>query len=260
MNKHGVTPWLLHFGAKPNASLRLFCLPFAGGAASMYRSWADQFPDHIELVGVQLPGRENRLIDPPIDSINALVAEIATEIQPYLDKPYAIYGHSMGALVNFELSRQLRRMGAPMPTQLFVSAYRAPHLPNRHEKIHQLPTPQFLTKIRELNGTPEGILQNQELVGLILPMLRADFQIHESYVYQEEPPLAVPLLACGGIDDSRITLAEVRAWEQHTNCHFRFQKFAGDHFFIKSQQRAFCALLVSAMSHRELNVYEHAKN
>ena len=244
------SPWLLQFGKKPQAKMRLFCLPFAGGAASFYRGWSDQFPAEIELIGVQYPGRENRLFEEPIGSVAGIVDEVVGAIRPFLSKPYAIYGHSMGALVSFELTRQLRRLNLSLPQQLFVSAYRSPHLPNNNDRIHQLPTPQFLNKIRDLNGTPEEVFQNRELLSLILPMLRADFQAHETHVYVEEPPLPVPIMAFAGETDTRFSLAEIEAWQQQTSTAFHFQTFAGGHFFVKPQQEAFCETLIAALRNK----------
>lgn len=233
-NQVSLTPWLLPFSNRKRARVKIFCFPYAGGSASMYRSWSDALADTVEVLGIQLPGRENRLFERPIDTMQAIVKQVALNMQPVLDKPYMIYGHSMGALVGFELARYLQRTASVVPSHLILSSYRAPHLPNRHACIHQLETSQFLGEVEKLNGAAPVVFQDQELMQLALPMLRADFKLHETYTYVPGIPLACPMTVLGGVSDSRVSEEELRSWEQHTRGSFSLHMLNGGHFFTKT--------------------------
>lgn len=210
----------------------MFCFPYAGGGASVYRGWGASLPNDLEVCPVQIPGRESRLREPAFTNLKVMVPAVADALAPYLDLPFVFFGHSMGAEISFELARELRRRGRPQPLHLFVSGRRAPHLPAREEPIHALPDPEFLAKIRELNGTPEEVLQHEELMKLLLPILRADFSVNETYEYTEEEPLQAGISAFGGIGDKDVLREDVEAWRQHTRGRFRARMFPGDHFFI----------------------------
>jgi medium-chain acyl-[acyl-carrier-protein] hydrolase len=212
--------------------MRMFCFPYAGGGASIYRGWGASLPHDLEVCPVQLPGRESRLREPSFPDLESMVPAVTDALAPYLDLPFVLFGHSMGAAISFTLARELRRRGGPQPLHLFVSGRRAPHLPAREEPIHQLPDPEFTAKLRELNGTPEEVLQHEELMKLLLPLLRADFGVNETYEYTEEAPLAAGISAFGGIGDQDVLREDVEAWRQHTTGRFRARMFPGDHFFI----------------------------
>src|SRR5438552_2333015 len=152
--------WVLRPRPDPRARLRLFCFPYAGGGASQFRTWAEGLPPEVELCPVQLPGREGRLRETPFTRIAPLVAALVTALRGYLDTPYAFFGHSLGALVGFELARALRRTGGPGPRGLLVSAYRAPDLPDPDPPLHLLSSPAFWDELRRLNGTPPEVLAN----------------------------------------------------------------------------------------------------
>ena len=210
----------------------MFCLPYAGGGASVYRGWGASLPNDLEVCPVQLPGRESRLREPAFSDLKVMVPAVADALDAYLDLPFVLFGHSMGAAIVFELTRELRRRGRPQPLHLFVSGRRAPHLPAREEPIHALPDAEFMAKLRELNGTPEEVLQHEELMKLLLPLLRADFGVNETYEYTEETPLQAGISAFGGIGDQDVLREDVEAWRQHTAGRFRARMFPGDHFFI----------------------------
>ena len=224
--------WLAYREVNPRARLRMFCFPYAGGGASVYRGWASLLPADIEVCPVQLPGRESRLRDQPFSRPEPMISTLADVLQPYMDLPFVFFGHSMGALIEFELTRELRRRGLKQPLHLFASGRRAPHLPPREEDIHDLPEDEFIAKLRELNGTPEEVLQHAELMKLLLPILRADFAVNETYVYKEEEPLDIGISAFGGLGDVEITREDVEAWRQHTRGRFKIRMLLGDHFFI----------------------------
>jgi medium-chain acyl-[acyl-carrier-protein] hydrolase len=232
-------PWVACYRPNPQARLRLFCFPYAGGGALTYRTWPDvlirnDLPALVEVFPVQIPGRETRLMEPPFTQLAPLEQAVAQALRPYLGLPFAFFGHSMGALIGFELARHLRRQGSPGPLCLFVSAHRAPHLPDPHPPIHALPTPAFVQELRHLNGTPEAVLQNAELMDLLLPLLRADLAVDETYVYADEEPLDCPISCFGGLQDRTVEREELEAWRDHTRGPFTLRTFPGDHFFLNS--------------------------
>ena len=176
-------PWLIRPEVKPAARLRLFCFTYAGGGASIYRPWTRELPPELELCAVQLPGRENRLLEPAYTEMPALVEQLGTVLAPYLDRPFAFFGHSMGALVAFEMARTVRRRYGRSALHLFVSGHAAPRIARRRPPVYQLPDAAFVDAIRELNGTPEEVLENADLMALVLPALRADLTVCETYRY-----------------------------------------------------------------------------
>jgi medium-chain acyl-[acyl-carrier-protein] hydrolase len=226
--------WLAYREANPRARLRMFCFPYAGGGASIYRGWSGLLPGDIEVCPVQLPGRESRLRDQPFDRPEPMIAAIADVLKSYQDLPFVFFGHSMGAMISFELAREMRRRGWKLPQHIFVSGRRAPQLPPRDEPIHDLPEAEFLEELRELNGTPEEVLQHTELMKLLLPILRADFAVNETYVYTEEEPFDFGISAFGGLGDVEVTREDVEAWRPHTRGKFRLRMLPGDHFFINA--------------------------
>ena len=213
-------------------SLRLFTFPFAGGGARAFSAWPGHLPPEVELFAAQLPGREGRFKETPHVRLVDLVRDLAVAIGPHLDVPYAFFGHSMGALVAFTLARELRRMGAREPQLLMVSGRRAPQLPDADPPIHALPEEEFLQELRELNGTPEAVLQNEELLQLLLPILRADFAVCETYEYAPEAPLSCPIVAFGGKDDADAPEEDIAAWSHQTTGSFSQRMFPGDHFYL----------------------------
>lgn len=165
---------------------------------------------------------------------------------PLLDKPFAIFGHSMGALIAYETVRTLRKLHGPMPVHLLVSGCFAPQLPDPCY-IHHLPQEEFVRELRRLNGMPKEILENQELMELVLPSLRADFTATETYVYNDEPPLSCSISVLGGWRDPLTTRESLEAWRIHTTGYFSMRMLPGDHFFIHSMQRLLLDLIVSEL-------------
>jgi medium-chain acyl-[acyl-carrier-protein] hydrolase len=229
-----VERWLAYREVNPRARLRLFCFPYAGGGASAYRGWAAALPADVEVCPVQLPGRESRLREPAIDRPEPLIQALADALQAHFSLPFAFFGHSMGAMLAFELTRELRRRGGPLPLHLFVSGRRAPQVPAREPDIHDLPEPEFLAKLRELNGTPEEVLQHAELMRLLLPVLRADFAVNETYVFHPEEPLDLGISGFGGLGDAEVSREDIVPWSEHARGAFRLRMLPGDHFFLHS--------------------------
>lgn len=224
--------WLAATPPRPNARVRLFCLPYAGGGASIYRSWPDALPDDIAVLPVQLPGRENRMAEPATEALPVLVEQLVQALRPHLGTPFALFGHSMGALLSFELARALRRHGLPQPVHLFLSGRRAPALPPLDAPIHTLSRDGFVGRIRELGGTPDDVFAHPELLELVLPVLRTDFALCETYEYVPEPPLACGMQVFGGTSDTLTPVGDLDAWQQETTGAFRKRVLPGGHFFI----------------------------
>src|SRR6266480_2306887 len=188
--------WFQHWQRKPQARIRLFCFPYAGGGASLFRTWSEHLPEDIEVCPVQLPGREDRLLERPFSDLPSLVDALAPALLPYLDMPYAFFGHSMGSLISFELARYLRQMEySHMPVHLFVSGHSAPQIPDPNPPSYHLPEPEFIEELRHLRGTSEELLQNAEFLQLLIPLLRADFALCETYKYIHDKPLPFAISA-----------------------------------------------------------------
>jgi medium-chain acyl-[acyl-carrier-protein] hydrolase len=228
--------WLTCPKPNPNASVRLFCFPYAGGRAALFRPWIDGLPSNVELHAIELPSRGRRMREPPMTRIEPLVRAIAGAIQPYLDKPFCFFGHSMGALTSFELARLLRRENKPQPSHLFVSGATAPQIPDAHPVTFDLPEPEFLAILRRIGGTPHEVLENNELLQLMLPTLRADFELLQMYKYAHEPPLACPITAFGGLQDKEVDREALEGWREQTASTFTLRNFPGDHFFLHSDR------------------------
>jgi len=220
----------------PQAKLRLFCFHYAGGRASVFRTWSDSLPQSVEVCAIELPGRGMRLRESPFTQLEPLVQHLPSALLPFLDKPFAFFGHSMGGLVSFELTRLLRREYGVSPVHLFVSGQRAPQVPDPEPPIHTLPESEFLEELRRFNGTPEAVLENAELMQLLFPTLRADFAVLETYAYTPEIPLDCPITAFGGLQDPEANCDELEAWREQTNAFFVLEMFPGDHFFLHSAE------------------------
>jgi surfactin synthase thioesterase subunit len=199
-----------------------------------FRPWALALSPRIDVRALRLPGRAGRLHEPSFTRLGPLTRTLAEALAPVLDPPYALFGHSMGALVSWDLVRCLRRKGLPEPIRLIVAACRAPHLPDRLPPIHELPDDEFHRELRRFNGTPEFVFSDEALLAYLGPVLRSDFELCETYVYEADEPLDVPISAIGGAQDPTVAEWELAAWKVHTTADFRSEMFPGDHFFVRS--------------------------
>lgn len=220
------------FQQRPGAAHRLFCLPYGGGGAAVYRDWPAHLPPTVEMWSVDLPGRDSAFNEPLVRDSAPLVADIARALRPRLDRRYALFGHSLGALLAFEATRLLQQQGAPLPSVLVASAHPAPHLPPRSAPIHDLPDAAFQQRITELGGMPPGVTDDRELMDLYLPVLRADFAVAETHRWRPGTLLRVPIAAYGGADDKDVSHAELAAWTCHTQERCTVRLFPGRHFYI----------------------------
>jgi medium-chain acyl-[acyl-carrier-protein] hydrolase len=217
---------------------RLFCFPYAGAGALAYRFLGDALREIAEVAPLRLPGRETRIAEQPLRDMEELVAAIEPVILPFLDVPYAFYGHSMGAAIAFELARALRRRGRRLPAALLVSAARAPQF-----RLNWTPPPEpsddeLIAQLRNVSGAPE------EAMRLVLPALHADTALYRAYVYNPEPPLAIPIFAYAGREDPNVSVEHMLAWSEQTTAGFELREFEGGHFFIQSSGEAFLAALI----------------
>jgi len=183
-------------------------------------------------------------MEPPYSQLPPLIETLAEALLPLLDKPFALFGHSLGALVSFELARQLRTKHQARPVRLIVSAGPAPQIPHSGPPIHNLPEPEFSAELLRLNGTPRELLDHKELMDIVLPSLRADFALYESYEYSTAPPLNCPISTYGGFNDQKVNHNDLEAWRDQTSVSFSIRMFPGDHFFLKTTQ----SLLLRALS------------
>lgn len=234
--------WFTNFQRSAHAPLRLFCFPYAGGGANIYREWTRSL-DNVEIVAAQLPGRERRIMESPIDCLPDLVGNLVRAMESLLDKPFFLFGHSMGALIAYELARQLQRRGAPTPRHLFISAYRSPDRASRNKQLHALSDTEFMAKLRRYGGTPGELLRNPEARELFLPMLRADFKLHETHVFRKGPPLLCPITTLVGAHDRIVSATEMRGWAEKTARSCNQTVISGGHFFLYESRNEVFSLL-----------------
>ncbi|MBB5936680.1 thioesterase II family protein [Streptomyces zagrosensis] len=228
---HQAQAWL-PFEAAPAARPRLYCFPNAGAGAASFAQWRALAVPGTAVCPVQPPGRAERFREKPHASLDALLDELTDALRGQFTGTYALYGHSLGALVAFELTRRLRREGEQLPVHLFVSGRAAPQLPDTRRALRDLPTAQLIGELARMGGTPDEVLREESLMSSLLPLIRADFAINETYTYREEQPLNIPLTAFGGQQDPRAEEAELAAWSLQTSAHFDLRMFPGGHFFI----------------------------
>lgn len=224
------------------APLRLFCFPHAGAGASAYRPWVDRLaPAGVQVCPVQPPGRENRFGEEPYRRAAPLLDALTPVLAPYLTRPYAVFGHSLGALLAYEMTRAQQRRGGPMPVRLCVSGRIAPDLADPQPPLHDRPEPDLLDALAALGGIPPAVLAEPQLLRLQLPLIRADLAVNECYRHTPGPPLPVPLTAYGGDRDPKAGEAQVRAWQRQTTGPFRARMLPGGHFFVQSAREALLA-------------------
>jgi len=217
--------------------MRLFCFPYAGGGASVFRDWVESLPETVEVWSIQYPGRESRFNETPFTNMLLLARAIHHELDVCRDKPFAFYGHSIGGLISFEVARELRRNNQTLPSRLWVSGCSPPHVREVDPPIHALPESEFIEKLRTFNGTPKQVLEVPEFREIFIPTLRADFALRETYEYTWEPPLSCPIGAFGGIDDPEVRVDDLELWREHTSAAFQFSMYPGDHFFLHTSRQ-----------------------
>lgn len=240
--------WLMTPDPRPAARLKLFGVPHAGRGATLFMPWRRRLPDWIDLNAVQLPGRERRYAEPPLRRIAVIAEALASALAPHLDRPYALFGHSMGALVSYETARVLRRRGAPLPVALCVSGRRAPTVPDDGPPIHALSDADFVTAMCDrYNGIPQVILDQPDMMDMLVPIMRADIEALETYRHAPDAPLAVPFVVLGGRDDPQMAPHNVAGWRALTTERYTERLFPGGHFYLQDDPAALVAALVESL-------------
>ena len=231
--------WFPFRQPNPQARLRLFCFPYAGGGASVYSNWSAALPSSIELVAVQLPGRERRILEKPIRTIPAMLDALEPELEPLLDKPFVLLGYSMGTRIALALAQRWLERGAKMPLGLVMAATGVPH---RHRLSREnLSEADFIALLRAYEGTPPELFAHKELMDMVLPSLRADFAIADTVL--PSTPVSCPIVAYGGLDDPHAPLEDLEHWRELTTSHFHSRHFPGKHFFLRTAREPLLAAL-----------------
>ena len=226
------SPWLPYSSFDSKATMRMFCFSFAGGGASTYRQWPKLFSPFVEVHPIELPGRETRLKERPIERFFMLVHHLVDALYPYLDKPFCFFGHSVGAILGYEVARALIEQIDVAPAALIVSGSTAPQLRNRPEPLHLMSDEDFVQALKRFDGTPESVLQNKELMELMLPILRADFTLDETYTFSYGQTLSCPIYALAGAKDTESYPESIKPWRELTSGIFEFCELNGNHFFV----------------------------
>lgn len=248
MNVH--QKWFSTVRPNPGASLRLFCFPYAGAGASVFRTWWRDLPNEVEICSVQLPGRETRFRERLYTSLPPLIEVLSAVALPLLDRPFAFFGHSMGGLIGFELARALRRIGAPSPQVLFLSGRRSPESRRLESdvELHQLPEPALWEQLIQMNGIDPQFLEQKELMSLLIPVIRADFSVCETFLHPNEAPLGCPIVAFGGDRDQTVLLEHLMGWRAETTGGFEIKVIPGTHFFFREAWNDFSRVLNHSLS------------
>jgi medium-chain acyl-[acyl-carrier-protein] hydrolase len=244
--------------AHDQIDLKMFCFPYAGGTSLVFRKWDDFLPSTVQVIPVELPGRGARLRDSPFVSVPALIDDLSEVIRPLLDRPFVFFGHSMGAVIAFELARALRRKYDCGPQALFVAGRRAPQVPSSEPVTYHLPKDEFIKELIELDGTPKEVIENEELMEMMIPLLRADFQLVQTYEYTVDAPLLCPITAYGGLQDHHVPHDKLLPWKEMTISKFAMHMLPGDHFFIRSSQNLLLRSLAREL--RDIIVYPGANH
>ena len=236
-------PWFPKRNSGEAAQLKLFCFPYAGGTSQIYRGWEEYLPPAVELIPVELPGRLQRLREPAFVSMPDLVESLTKIMTPLVDKPFAFFGHSMGAIIAFELAKKMRSLFNRQPELLCVSGRRAPQIPSNKPTTYNLPKDEFIAELRRIDGTPREVLDHAELMELVFPLLRADFQLIETYEYNEGAPLSCPIVAYAGQSDEEANGELMSVWQSQTTSDFALHVLPGDHFFLRTSRSRLLGLL-----------------
>lgn len=236
LNKSPVQIWK----SNPMCSVRLVCFPYAGGSSSIYSNWWKYLPSNIEVVAIQLPGRGTRISEKSLTSVKEIIDDLMESIISISDKPLVFFGHSMGGLVSFELARKLQEENHIIPKHLIVSAKQAPHIINANrDKIHKLPDADFINKIKEYEGTPNEMIDNEIFLSYFVPMLRADFAVSENHTLNSEVKFKNSITVMGANDDPFADIHRLSEWSRYTEKECDLHEYTGGHFYYVGKENKF---------------------
>ena len=242
--------WIVRPQIKNNAKVRLFCFPYAGSSAVVtYKFLVDSLPEDIEVCPVEFPGRGGRMAEKLISDISIAVDQISEEITDYFEKPYIFFGHSMGALVAYELSHLLIKKYDSRPLKLYLSAHMAPNIRKDEKIMHLLTGDEFLDELIKMNGLATEILQHKELLDLMLPIIKNDYKLCETYQYADKERLNIPFQVFGGKEDKDVKFDHLEEWSNLTSSECNIEMLDGDHFFISKQKDLFLEKFSSILLH-----------
>ncbi len=242
--------WFRIHKPKPTAKYRLFCFPYAGGDSNIFRTWPESTQEDVELVCLQMSGRSDRMTEPAIRTMNELVNIILPKLVPFFDKPFAFCGHSMGARLAFELTHTLIKRDLNLPSALIFSGSKAPDKPRSETKIFDMTDDQFIEELRASGGTPDLVLQNQELMEMFLPMLRADYEIVDGYAPSHTHLLNIPTVVLNSPDDYLCAGKQQEYWQKHFENKIDYILMSGGHFFINDSRNEFLSHLWNFLSYQ----------
>jgi surfactin synthase thioesterase subunit len=231
-----MTRWLVTTRPRPDATLRLLCLPFAGGNAGAFDRWGELMPDWVEVCAVQYPGRRERAQEPPMRRMSQLVTALESEVVSRMDRPYVVFGNSLGAKVAFELVHRVRRRNGPSPVRLVVSCSPAPHLPEPLPDLPSLSDAEVMTELVRRGTMPADLAEHPELRALAVPAIRADYELAATFRYRDRGPVAVPIHAIGGAEDHYVPPPALRAWAEVTTGQFTSVVLPGGHDLLTRPQ------------------------
>lgn len=242
-------------GRRSRVRHRLFCFPHAGAGASYYVQWPTMLPPDVEVIAIQLPGREDRFREQAFTSVDLMVRTVMGELRPYLHGSFSFFGHSGGALLAYELAHALRERHRTLPLRLFISGQAPPDIARGEPPIHALKETEFRAAIRAIGGLTNEVWNNDELMDILTPALRADFALWETHDFPARPTLPTPIIALGGRADSRVSMEKLEAWRIQTSSDFSVVMFEGDHFYLNGPNKE----LLSALSDSLLRTIDAAE-
>ena len=237
--------WIRRLHRGPDHGPTLVCLPHAGGSASFFRPWAQTLGAHAQVLAIQYPGRQDRMHDRCPTTIAEYAEEVFSALAPLGERPLAFFGHSMGAMIAFEVATRMTERLGLQPSTLFVSARRAPS--THRDDLYTLDDRGIVEELKLLSGTDMRILDDPEILRMVLPSMRNDYAAVRSYEYRPGPVLDCPVIALMGADDPRIDTDEAAAWSRHTTGRFALHTFTGGHFYLAAHQRAVADLILRSL-------------
>ncbi|MCW3610634.1 thioesterase II family protein [Burkholderia cenocepacia] len=242
------TPWFVLHRPRPGATHRLFCFPYAGGGSLLYRSWAFDLPDWLEVVAVEPPGRQTRFSEAALTSLDTMCAALATAAAGILDKPFGTFGYSLGSIVSVEWTRELTRRGLPTPSHACCAAHRAPHVSPHGSPVHRLADSELIEWLEAMGGTPAALLSEPEWLAHFLTLLRADLALADGY--HVDTPFVLPcgLTVFGGLRDPHVDSDTLPEWAYYSGGPFALHQFDGGHFFLQTWEQEIRDRVIAALT------------